>query len=502
MMHGFASRAALARDLPASIVVFLVALPLCMGIAMASGLPPAKGLITGIVGGLVVGALAGAPLQVSGPAAGLAIIVLELVHEHGIAMLGPILILAGLMQLLAGAARLGAWFRAISPAVVYGMLAAIGVLIAASQLHVMFDASPTGSGLDSLLAIPETLWRAFDGQGGASATAGLVAAATIATMLGWEKLRPTSLRAVPGALVGVALATVLASGLDLPVKRVALPDDLLGALDIPGEVQFLAMLDGAILISAAVVAFVASAETLLSAAALDRMHDGPRAQYDRELAAQGIGNMLCGVLGALPMTGVIVRSSANVQAGAVSRLSAMLHGLWILLALVLVPGLLELVPTASLAAVLVLTGIKLVEVKRVRALAGYGVGAVVTYAVTLAIIVGTDLLTGVLAGIAVSLTLLAWQMSQLHVEIEEAPGEVRVSLAGTATFMRLPALERALHKVPTDRLVRLDTGGLHYVDHACLELLKDWARSIERRTARPPITDWDSLGRRSALAAT
>nr|WP_246526929.1 SulP family inorganic anion transporter [Plastoroseomonas hellenica] len=295
-------------------------------------------------------------------------------------------------------------------------------------------------------------------------------------------------------------ATLLAAALGLPVRRVALPDDLLAALEIPGEAQFLAMLDSTLLVSAVMVAFVASAETLLSAAAVDRMHDGPRAQYDRELAAQGVGNMLCGALGALPMTGVIVRSSANVQVGAVSRLSAILHGLWILLALVLLPGLLELVPTASLAAVLVLTGVKLVEVKRLHALAGYGTGAVVTYAVTLATIVATDLLAGVLAGMAVSLALLAWRMSQPRLEIEEAPGEVRVALSGTATFLCLPALERALRRVPTHHPVRLDTSGLRYIDHACLELLQDWARGIERSTARPPAVDWDTLGARPSFA--
>ncbi len=200
------------------------------------------------------------------------------------------------------------------------------------------------------------------------------------------------------------------------------------------------------------------------------------------------------------MTGVIVRSSANVQAGAVSRLSAMLHGLWILLALLLVPGLLELVPTASLAAVLVLTGVKLVEIKRLRGLAAHGGGALVTYAVTLATIVAIDLLAGVLAGIVASVAMLAWQMSQLRVEIVDAAGEARVSLSGAATFMRLPALERALRGVPTDRAVRIETGGLRYIDEACLELLRDWARGVERRTATAPLADWEALGRRAAPA--
>lgn len=149
-------KAALPRELLASVVVFLVALPLCMGIAIASGMPPAKGLITGIIGGIVVGWLAGSPLQVSGPAAGLAVLVFELVRQHGVAMLGPILLLAGLLQLLAGRLRLGCWFRVTAPAVVYGMLAGIGVLIVLSQVHVMFDSAPQPSGLANLLGFPAT----------------------------------------------------------------------------------------------------------------------------------------------------------------------------------------------------------------------------------------------------------------------------------------------------------------------------------------------------------
>ena len=158
-------KAVLPRELLASVVVFLVALPLCMGIAIASGMPPAKGLITGIIGGLVVGWLAGSPLQVSGPAAGLAVLVFELVRQHGIAMLGPILLLAGFLQLVAGRLRLGCWFRVTAPAVVYGMLAGIGVLIVLSQVHVMLDGVPKPSGLDNLSGFPAAVAQAIPSLG-------------------------------------------------------------------------------------------------------------------------------------------------------------------------------------------------------------------------------------------------------------------------------------------------------------------------------------------------
>lgn len=178
-------KAALPRELLASVVVFLVALPLCMGIAIASGMPPAKGLITGIIGGIVVGFLAGSPLQVSGPAAGLAVLVFELVRQHGMAMLGPILLLAGLLQLLAGRLRLGCWFRVTAPAVVYGMLAGIGVLIVLSQVHVMFDTTPQPSGLQNLVEFPSTVAAALPVENAGSGwQAGALGLGTIAIMWG------------------------------------------------------------------------------------------------------------------------------------------------------------------------------------------------------------------------------------------------------------------------------------------------------------------------------
>src|SRR5690349_7830738 len=197
------SLAAAPRDFAASIVVFLVAMPLCMGIAIASGVPPEKGLITGIIGGIVVGALAGSPLQVSGPAAGLAVIVFELVRDFGLSVLGPILILAGAIQFAAGVLKIGGWFRAISPAVVHGMLAGIGVLIVVGQFHVLFDAKPLPNGLANLAAMPGRLLGLGNGGAGGAELAFAIGLTTIAAMLAWEKLRPARLKLVPGALIGV-----------------------------------------------------------------------------------------------------------------------------------------------------------------------------------------------------------------------------------------------------------------------------------------------------------
>lgn len=470
-------RAGLSRDLIASFVVFLVAMPLCMGIAVASGVPPEKGLITGIIGGIVVGALAGSPLQVSGPAAGLAVIVFELVREHGLAALGPILVLAGLIQVIAGVVRVGGWFRAISPAVVHGMLAGIGVLIVVGQFHVLFDAKPLSNGAANLAAVPGRLLGLSLGNAAQTELALGVGLLTIATMLAWERLRPASLRLVPGALVGVVVATLIAWGLGLGIARVEVPLSIAAAVTLPGDGFVAELVDPAIWLTALAVAFIASAETLLSAAAVDKMHDGVRTDYNKELRAQGVGNLLCGVAGALPMTGVIVRSSANVQAGATSRLSTMMHGVWILALVALLPWLLHEIPMAALAAVLVVTGWRLIAVKHVRHLfSHYGVLPALIWAATLLTVVLEDLLTGVVVGIALSLLELVPHLRRLRLRVDrrEAGDMAEVALSGSATFLTLPRLIGTLEAVPTGRSVRLELSHLAALDHTTAEVLKDW----------------------------
>ncbi|MBF8744581.1 SulP family inorganic anion transporter [Pseudomonas monteilii] len=480
-------KAALPRELLASVVVFLVALPLCMGIAIASGMPPAKGLITGIIGGVVVGFLAGSPLQVSGPAAGLAVLVFELVRQHGMGMLGPILLLAGVLQLLAGRLRLGCWFRVTAPAVVYGMLAGIGILIVLSQVHVMFDTAPQPSGMQNLLEFPATLKAALPQEAAGNGwQAGALGLGTIALMWGWERWRPQKLRFIPGALLGVATMTIISMWLALPVNRVVVPADLSEAIDWIRPDDLLKLADPTLLVAAFALAFIASAETLLSAAAVDRMQSGPRSDFDRELSAQGIGNMLCGVLGALPMTGVIVRSSANVQAGAQTRASAILHGLWLLAFVVVLSSVLQQIPVASLAGVLVYTGIKLVDFKAFRGLGRYGRMPMFTYAATALAIVFTDLLTGVLLGFALTLLKLAFKAARLKINLVSLaqPGHMELRLSGAATFLKVPALTKALEAVPAGTHLHVPLANLRYMDHSVLELLEDWARAQRQLGAR------------------
>ncbi len=481
------------KDFGASVVVFLVALPLCMGIAIASGVPPAAGLITGIIGGLVVGFLAGAPLQVSGPAAGLSVIVYELVQTHGFEALGWFVLIAGAIQLGAGILGLGQWFRAVSPAVIHGMLAGIGVLIFASQFHVMVDDEPRGSGLANLIAIPDAIWKGFvPMDGSVHFQAAMIGLLTLAVMIAWRPLAGP-LRVLPAPLAAVLVATLAAWVLGLGVSRVDVPSNLLDAVSLPSFAT-LGALGWTALGSGFALAFVASAETLLCATAVDKLHDGPRARYDRELTAQGVGNLLCGVAGALPMTGVIVRSSANVEAGGRTRASAILHGVWLLVFCAALPFVLGRIPTAVLAAVLVFTGYRLVNVAAIRQLASYGRSEVAIYALTVIGIVAVDLLSGVILGVVLSLAKILYSVSHLEVGLQKdgAAGRAELHLRGAATVLRLPKLASALERVPPSAQLHVHFEELDYIDHACIDLLVNWEKQ-HVSTGGSLTIDWHDL---------
>lgn len=486
------------KDLMASVVVFLVALPLCMGIAIASGVPPAYGIITGIIGGIVVGTLAGSPLQVSGPAAGLTVLVWQFVQEHGVAMLGPAVAIAGLVQVVAGLLKFGQWFRAISPAVIQGMLAGIGVLIIGSQTHVLVDDGPKGSGLKNLLSIPSAIWKGLMPiEGNTHHLAAYIGMLTIIIMVAW-KFAPKRLKIVPAPLLAVIVATGVAGFFKLPIYYVSVSANFLSDIAGPSFGAWAGGWNASILLGGVAIALIASAETLLCATAVDQMHQGPRTNYDRELFAQGVGNTLCGLLGSLPMTGVIVRSSANIEAGGRTRGSAIFHGIWLLAAVSLLPWLLNLIPTTSLAAILVFTGFKLVSPKAIRLLRQYGKSEVAIYAATVIAIVTADLLKGVLFGLALSLAKLIYTFSHLEVKLindQPVKGQMTMELRGAATFVRLPKLAQALESVPGTTHLHVVLVKLDYIDHACIDLLSNWEKQHEAGGGKI-IMEWDTLHRK------
>ena len=496
----------LGQDLPASLVVFLIALPLSMGIAIASGVPPelapGLGLLTAIIGGFVVGTFGGAPLQISGPSAGLAVLVMQMVEEHGMAKFGLIVIIAGAIQLLAGVLRLGRQFQAVSPAVIRGMLSGIGVLIILSQFHVMLDADIPGGGVDNLLGIPPVVVRTVMRQGDvAHLEAALIGVFTFLIVLGWEKFKPKKLKVVPGPLLGVIAAAAAAAALGLPIRNVDVPENLLELVNLPTAATLSHAFDTQILFAAAALAFVASAETLLCAGAVSRMHDQGKTDYDRELAVHGVANALCGVVGTLPLTGVISRSTANVEAGAETRWAAPMHAIWIALFVVMLPGLLALVPTSSLAAILVYIGIKLINVKAIKQLSRFGWQVMFVFGVTVAGVVMVDLLKGIIAGLVLSALRLMYQMSHVHFELEKTPdpdgeGPERerwdLHLHGSATFLALPRLQDILDEVKVGVELHFHFDELEFIDHACLDLLSEFRARHEARGGLV-VVEWGEL---------
>ncbi len=308
----------------------------------------------------------------------------------------------------------------------------------------------------------------------------------------WNVFAPRKLKLLPAPLIGVVVATACAALLQLNVKYVPVPEQLLDAVSWPSVAGLGRLTEGAIWVAGLSLAFVASAESLLTATAVDAMQrHAPRTRYDRELTAQGVGNVLCGLLGVLPITGVIVRSSANVMAGARTRLSAILHGVWILVFIALLPTVLKLIPVAGLAAVLVYTGIKL-QIARFlwaqdRAEAGI-------YAATLGTVVMVDLLTGIAVGIGLALARLLYSFSHLDVQLEDNPdtGVTIIHLIGAATFMRLPQLAAVLESVRPAARVDVHFDELSFIDHACLDLLVNWEQQ-HRAAGGEVVLDWESL---------
>ncbi|MFI6486733.1 SulP family inorganic anion transporter [Streptomyces sp. NPDC050564] len=457
-------------DLSASMAVFLIALPLSLGIALATGAPLQAGLVAAAVGGLVAGRLGGSSLQVSGPAAGLTVVTAELIHHYGWRATCAITVLAGIAQLGLGCLRVARTALAVSPAIVHGMLAGIGVTIAVAQLHIVLGGTPQSSVLDNLRALPNQLVHVHPG-------AVTMSVLTLALLLAWPRIPGRvghMLRKAPAALIAVAGATATASLTGLTLPKVDLPSWSSHALaGVP---------EGPVLgVAAAVltVTLVCSVQSLLGAVAVDKMVAGrpelhsrvSRSDLDRELLGQGAANIVSGALGGLPVAGVAVRSSANVQAGAVSRNSTMLHGVFVVVAALLMVPILELIPLASLAALVMAVGIQMVSLHHIRTVTRHR--EVLVYAVTTLGVVFLGVLEGVALGVSVAVGVAMHRLARTHITHEEKEGVHYVRVRGQLTFLAVPRLSRALHLVPhgADAVLELDGS---FMDHAAYESLQDW----------------------------
>jgi carbonic anhydrase len=442
-------------------VVFLIAIPLSLGIAAASGAPLIAGLVAAVVGGVVAGALGGSPLQVSGPAAGLTVVVAGLVTQFGWAATAAITCAAGLLQILLGVTRIGRLALSLSPAVVHGMLAGIGITIAVQQLHVVLGGKAQSSLISNVTALPAQLIA----HHGHSVVAGVL---TVAIVLAWPRI--PKVKGIPAPLVAVVAVTALAAVTMPDVTRVDLPDNPLQSLILP------VMPEGTPLeIATAVltVALVASVESLLSAVAVDKLHRGRRSSLDRELIGQGAANAVSGALGGMPVTGVIVRSSTNVAAGARTRASAILHGVWIAAFVLAAGSMLELIPMAALAGVLLVTGLRLVQLAHIRTLRRHD--ELLVYVVTAVGVGVLGLAEGVLLGLVLALARVLYRLARATVTATEADGVWTVRIRGSLVFLGVASLVRTLRSIPQGATVRIDLT-VNHLDHAASEAIEDWRR--------------------------
>jgi carbonic anhydrase len=453
-------------DLPSSLVVFLVALPLSLGIAIASNAPVLAGLIAAIVGGIIVGAIGGSPLQVSGPAAGLTVVIADLISDFGWGITCLITVAAGVLQVALGLSRVARAVLAISPVVVHAMLAGIGITIALQQAHVLLGGKSKSTAWHNVIGLPGQII-------GAHRPGVLLGVLVIVILIAWRWV-PVKLRAVPGPLVAIVAVTVISVVFPFNVRRIDLdgsPIDALQLPDIPDGGW------GAVATGVITVALIASVESLLSAVSVDRMHNGPRTDFNRELIGQGAANIVSGTIGGLPVTGVIVRSSTNVNAGAKSRASAIMHGVWILLFSIPFAGLVDQIPTAALAGLLIVIGVQLLKPAHIETAMKHGDLAV--YLVTAVSVVFLNLLHGVIIGLALAIVLTGWRVIRAKVEASQSDDGWQVTIEGAAcTFLALPRLTRVLSSLPSGAKVTVIVS-VSYLDHAAHQAITDWQRQYE-----------------------
>jgi len=484
----------LSKDLAAGLVVFLVALPLCLGIALASGAPNlVSGIVSGVVGGLLVAWLSGSHTSVSGPAAGMVAVVLAQVAILGSyeAFLVAV-ILAGAIQILLGALRAGFIAAFFPSSVIKGLLAAIGLILILKQIPHMVghDADPAGDmgflQIDGKNTLSELFSSLFDLDPGAM----MVGLVSLAVLLAWDRSRfKKSL--IPAPLVVVLLGVAANLAFKANGSSWAIGTSHLVQLPtVAGLGEFLRTLPSpdlkafgnpAIIMAAVTIAIVASLETLLNLEAVDKLDPRKRVSPpNRELMAQGAGNIVSGLLGGLPITSVIVRSSVNINAGAATRLSAFFHGVLLCLLVLFAPRWLNEIPLASLAAVLIFTGLKLTSPALFRQMWAEGRSQFVPFIVTAVAIVFTDLLTGVLIGLATGLAFILhsnYRRPLLRFMEHHVSGDVlRIEFSNQVSFLNRAVLEQALDSVPANGHVMLDARNTDYIDPDILDLIDDFRR--------------------------
>lgn len=505
-----------AADFPAAVVVFLVALPLCLGIALGSNAPLFSGIIAGVVGGIVIGSLSGSSLSVSGPAAGLTAIVAVAIGKLPVfeAFLLSVVI-AGILQIVFGFIKAGIIGDYVPNAVIRGMLAAIGIILILKQLPHLVGYDKNFSGDEAFFQVDRanTFSELLYSLNYLSLGAIIIGGVSILILLAWDlpffKSKPL-FKYIPGPLVVVVVGTLISIGLQRAGGRLDLAANhyvkLPVAKDFAAFTGFFRLPDFHYLtnyqvwVSAVTIALVASLETLLSIEAIDKLDPYNRSTpTDRELKAQGIGNMVSGLLGGLPVTSVIVRSSANLNAGARSRMSAIIHGTLLFISVLLVPGLLNMIPLSALAAILIMTGYKLAKPTLFKEFHSKGWDQFVPFVVTIVSILLSDLLIGILIGIGVALFFLIRSNFRSAVMVVHDENRYLMRFRKDVSFLNKPIVKDKLETVPDNSFVIIDLTRADFIDkdvvdvvnefmhHAHLKNIKVEIRKSQNKTAHQAV---------------
>ncbi len=496
-------------DLPASLIVFLVAVPLCLGIALASGAPLFSGIIAGIVGGIVVGALSGSQLGVSGPAAGLAVIVLTAIQELGaFEIFLMAVVLGGVFQLLLGIAKAGIIGYYFPSSVIKGMLAGIGVIIFLKQIPHAFgydkdyEGSLSFNQPDGHNTFSELYYMLEAVSPGAIA----ITSISLLILILWEQPFMKKIRLfqlVQGPLVVVSLGIIL-NLIFQNIPNLALNTEQVVAIPVPESISgffgqfsfpdFSSITNPAVWITGMTIAVVASLETLLCLDATDKLDPFKRVTpANQELKAQGIGNILSGLIGGLPITQVIVRSSTNIQSGGRTKMSAIAHGVILLLSAMAIPFILNLIPLASLAAILFLVGYKLAKPSLFKEMYAVGQSHFVPFMVTILGIVFTDLLSGIALGLVVAIFYILYNNYKKPFLFESGKhlqnGAIRLELAEDVTFINKANIQRALTQIPDGSKVIIDASKSINIDYDVIEIIEEFKTNAAFRDIELEIID-------------
>ena len=494
-------------DIPASIVVFLVAIPLCLGIALASGAPLFSGLVSGIIGGILVGVLSGSPLGVSGPAAGLAIIVFNAITDlGGFEIFLVAVIIAGIIQLIMGFAKAGIIAYFFPSSVIHGMLAGIGIVIFLKQIpHALgYDKDPEGDFGFNQIDGQNTFDELINMMDYINPGILIIFAISLFILILWDtsffkKLKFTKLfqGSLVAVIVGIILNIIFTSYPSLSISsehlvNVPVPKSVSGFLSNFSLPDFSALSNYNVYITAIVITVVASLETLLCVEASDKQDTLKRiTPTNRELKAQGIGNIIAGFLGGLPVTQVIVRSSANQQSGGKTKASTIIHGILLLISIIVIPNILNLIPLCVLAAILLIVGYKLTKPSLFKRMYKEGLGQFIPFVVTIIGIVFTDLLIGIGLGMLVAIFIILKNNFKIPFDFKKenqgGKENIRIILSQDVTFLNKASLLKVLKEISNDAFVEIDATNTKFIHFDVIEIIESFEVNAKTRNIKVKI---------------